>query len=63
MKPGETLQLKVGGMGRPVIGKFVLPADSNLPAGLTMGLLPSILWGRGCSRSTPIRMRDPTDSK
>ncbi len=34
VKPGETLDVTLGAEGRPIIGRVVLPADSNRPAGL-----------------------------
>ena len=36
--PGETLEIRIGGAGRPVIGKLILPPDSNRPDDLTWDL-------------------------
>jgi beta-lactamase regulating signal transducer with metallopeptidase domain/protocatechuate 3,4-dioxygenase beta subunit/peroxiredoxin len=35
LKPGETMEITLGNTGRPLVGTFVLPPDSNHPADAT----------------------------
>jgi len=37
VKPGQTVSVAIGGMGRPVIGQIVVPADYNEPVNFSSG--------------------------